>query len=44
MIFRIDAPYGCISLFIKHCMKSRYVKGVPFFNKRYIKEVRFLPK
>ena len=22
----------------------RYVKGVPFFNKRYIKEVHFLPK
>ena len=60
-IFRISAPYGCISLFIKHYMKmtlqgfrkgvqcskvgmlkgylfcKRYIKGVPFFNKRYIK-------
>ena len=23
IIFRIDAPYGCISLFIKHYMKMR---------------------
>ena len=45
--FRLDVPYGCISLFIKHYMKmtaSRYVKGVSFLNKRYIKGVPFLPK
>jgi len=37
----------CISLFIKHHMKmktSRYVKGVPFLNKRNIKGVPFLQK
>ena len=44
-MFRIDTPYGCISLFIKLHMKlttrlpkvGNNVKGVyaPFFNKRY---------
>ena len=29
-IFRRDAPYGCISLFIKPYMEMRYVKGCLF--------------
>jgi len=60
-IFRVDAPYGCISLFIRQSMKKptilpfsviyskveatgRNVKRVPFFDKKFIKGVPFLPK
>ena len=45
-IFRIDAPYGCISLYIKHYMKM--TTKLPFSaiyaqdgTGRYVKEVPF---
>ena len=49
-LLRIDTPYGCISLFIKHYMKM--TAGLPFsaiypfdgVTGWYVKEVPFLNK